>query len=40
MAEPSHKQRVERMVFASNHAYSKSRAKNQLKNPIKKRSAK
>lgn len=37
MAEPSYQQRVERMVFAAHHAHSKSRAKNQLKNPLKRR---
>lgn len=36
MAEPSYRQRVERMVFASNHAHSRSRANNQIKNAPKK----
>ena len=36
MAEPSYKQRVERMVFASNHAHSRSRAVHQIKNAPKK----
>lgn len=37
MADPSYQQRVERLVFAAHHAHSKSRMKNQLKNPLKKR---
>lgn len=37
MTDPSYKQRVERMVFAAHNAHSKSRAKNQIKSPIRKK---